>query len=68
MPEPDPLQPGDRHTLLVGLGIVGAGAAIGLILGALLGGGGSGFALAAGAGAGVVVAAIVLGLRVLRSL
>ena len=67
MPDPDPLQPGDRHTLLVGLGIVGAGAAIGLI-GALAGGGGSGIALAAGAGAGIVVAAFVLGLRVLRSL
>ncbi len=65
--EHDPVGPGERNLLLVGLAAVGGAAAVGMVVGALLGG--SGLAgLLLGAGIGIVVSAGVLAAVVIRSL
>jgi hypothetical protein len=59
--------PESRHLLIVGAAIAGAGAVLGLVLGALSDGA-AGFWMWVGMGAGAVVAIAVLSVRVFRTL
>jgi hypothetical protein len=63
----DPIGPGERNLLLVGLAAVGGAAAVGMVVGALLGGSGLG-GLLLGAGIGILVSVAVLATVVVRGL